>query len=112
MRLRLMIVPVLLALAISASAASKTITLYSKANVGGTALEPGEYKVTIDESGSVTFAKGKNVVAKAQGKIVNAEKASRDTVITRSGRLASLQLGGSKQEVVFDDASGSMVGSN
>lgn len=114
MKLKMLVVPAVLALAISASAgSSKTVKLYDNANVNGTALTAGEYRVTVDDSGAVTFAQGKNVVAKAQGKIVSTDKAARaNTVVTRSGKLSSIQFEGSKQQVVLDDASGSMAGSN
>jgi hypothetical protein len=113
MKLKMLIVPAILALAISANAGSKNLTLYNGTDVGGTALAAGDYKVTIDDSGAVSFAKGKNVVAKAQGKIVTTDKAARsNTILTRHGKLVSLQFGGSKQQVVLDEGSGSTAGSN
>jgi hypothetical protein len=113
MKLKMLVVPAILALAISANAgSSKTVKLYSDANVNGTALAAGEYKVTVDDSGAVTFAQGKNVVAKAQGKIVSTDKAARaNTVTTRSGKLSSIQFEGSKQQVVLEEGSGTVAGS-
>jgi hypothetical protein len=113
MKFKMLIVPAILALAISASAGSKTVRLYENANVNGTALAAGEYKVTVDDSGAVTFAQGKNVVAKAQAKIVNTDKAARtNTITTNSGKIVSLQFENSKKQVVLDEGSGSMAGSN
>jgi hypothetical protein len=112
MKLRLMIVPALLAFAIAAHAGGKTVKLYDDAQLNGTALKAGEYKVEVDAGGTVTFAQGKNVVAKAPGKIVDAEKSARDnTVVKRGNQIVKLQFRGSKSEIVISDNSGSAAGS-
>lgn len=62
-------------LASSAFAASKgTLHLQSTANINGTQLKPGDYKLEWDGSGpnvEVSIMKGKNVVTKTQAKLVD-----------------------------------------
>jgi uncharacterized cupin superfamily protein len=101
------IAPALLAFAITASAATKTVTLFDKTSLNGSALAAGEYKVRYDEAGSVTFLKGKEVVAKAQGKVVPAKKAIGNTITMRTGgngsKIVSIQFENSTSEIVIED---------
>jgi hypothetical protein len=107
----MLVVVALFVLAVSAHAGSKSVTLHNETVVNGTALKPGDYKVSVD-GGSVTFAKDKHVLVTAPGKFVEGEKkAGNDTVVTRSGKLVRIEFRGSKQQIVLDEGAGSM-GSN
>lgn len=58
---------------------SKTINLDEKAQVAGTQLKPGDYKLTWDEnqgdSTNVSFQQGKRTVATVPARIVHVKKA-------------------------------------
>jgi hypothetical protein len=101
--------PAVLALAMSASAASKNVTLLRDANVNGTALKAGDYKVSWDDNGAVTFSKGKDVVAKAQGKLTEAEKKSDGTVVTLKKdanggyKIVKIRFNNSKSTLVLEE---------
>jgi hypothetical protein len=112
MKSKMLVIAALFAFVVSAHAASKNVTLLSDTSVNGTTLKPGDYKVSVEGS-SVSFAQGKKVLATAPGKFVDADtKASRDAVVTRSGKLVRIEFGGKKQQIVLDEGSGSMAGSN
>ena len=104
------IAPALLALAMSASAATKRVTFLRDASVNGTALKAGDYKVTWDDTGAVSFTKGKQVVATARGKVVESEKPGRDTTVTLKpdGRgsysVVKIRFNRSKTVLVLDES--------
>jgi hypothetical protein len=102
---RLVVALAVLSLATPAFAASKTVTLFTPASVNGTMLKAGDYKVSWDEAGKVTFAKGKKVIAEANGKIVETTQAvNHTTVIKKSDTAAiiSIQFENSKQQLVLN----------
>jgi hypothetical protein len=108
--LKWIIAPALLALTMSASAATKKVSLLSDATVNGTALKAGEYKVSWDDTGAVTFAKGKTVVATARGKIVDSPKPSHGTTVTlkkdsKGGyQIVKIQFNNSTSALVLDES--------
>jgi hypothetical protein len=93
----------LLALAVPAFAGGKTLTLITPASVNGTKLDAGDYKVDWDQTGKVTFSKGKKVVAEANGKVVTTEKAARHTTLRKKdANILSIQFENSKNEIILD----------
>jgi hypothetical protein len=95
-----------LALSVSAFAGSKgTLTLRDSAEINGTRLAPGDYKVTWEDGGAVTVSQGKEVKVKAQARIVEQDRAVRSTeVSTRQGQVQTIQFEGSKQLIVLNEA--------
>jgi len=110
MKFRTWIVATLvLGMALSASAATKTVKLYQDTTLNGTALSAGEYKVTVDDTGSVTFAQGKQVLARAQGKLVQSPVSAKgDTITTRGNgsggtKIVKIQFYNSKSVLVLEE---------
>jgi hypothetical protein len=111
-----LIMGVALLLASSAFASSKaSLQLSAPAVINGTTLQPGEYKVEWDGTGpnvEVSFLKGKNVVAKASGKVVDlASPAPGNTVILSKGdngsdTIAAVRFEGKKFSLAFGSSDG------
>jgi hypothetical protein len=68
-------------------------------------LKPGEYDVTVDTAGKVTFKMGKNVVEAPAKVETNASKFADTQMNTKSvngqSQLKELDLGGTKSKIVF-----------
>ena len=95
-----------LALSVSAFAGNKgTLTLRDSAEINGTKLAPGDYKVTWDNGGAVTVSQGKDVKVKAQARVVKQDKSARATeVATKKGQVQSIQFQGSDELIVLNEA--------
>ena len=94
-----------LALSVSAFAGSKgTLTLRDGAEINGTKLAPGEYKVTWDNGGAVTVSQGKDVKVKAQARVEKQTRAvERTELVTLKGKVRSIQFAGSNLLIVLDE---------
>jgi hypothetical protein len=111
----LMSVVVLLVAGTSALAKnSGTVKISYAASLTGTALTPGEYKVTWEQhspEATVTLMRGKNVVATAQGKWVEREvRYPANAVLYNvnpdgSRTVMELRFAGLKGALVFSEAS-------
>ncbi len=103
---KIMVMGLALLLTSSAFAASKAnLTLNSNANVNGTKLKAGDYKLQWDGSGpnvEVNILQGKKVVAKVPAKVVDLDKASSNdaAVLKQDGAgdatLAAVRFQGKK----------------
>jgi hypothetical protein len=103
----------------SAATISKTVTFENPSQVGSTTLQPGDYKVTYDNSSQspqVNFMKGKKTLATvpAQIKDLGSKTNSTSLVWNTQGSTPVLQeihFGGSNQAVVLsENGSGSASG--
>jgi uncharacterized protein YfaP (DUF2135 family) len=88
-----------LLLASSAFASTKAnLELSNPATISGTKLNAGDYKLEWDGAGpnvEVSVMKGKNVVAKVQGKLVDLDKpAASDSVVFTTGANGSNTVAG------------------
>ena len=98
-----------------AGTVSKTLTFSDPVQVNGTTLQPGDYKVTFDDSAAntqLTFKKGKKEVATAQAQVKQADRKTNTTSIEFNGegasrKLQQIQFGGSTQALVLSDAGSS-----
>ena len=101
-----------LALSATAVAASSTSTvkLFSAAQLNGTSLAAGEYKVKWDShspEADVTFLQGRKTVATAHAKLVDRDQAARENaVVTRansdgSETIVEIRFEGKKSVLVF-----------
>ena len=92
-----------------AGTVSKTLTFQDPVNVNGTTLQPGDYKVTYDDSSAspqLTFKKGKKEVATAQAQVKQATTKASTTAVEFNGEgsnrtLQQIQFGGSTQALVL-----------
>jgi hypothetical protein len=104
----------MLAMCISLSAFAKDknegrFSLSSPAQVGSTQLQPGDYKVTWDGSGSdvqVKILQGKNVVATTSAKLVQKEQPAPYSAVTLS---TPTNGAASVNELTFDKRKESLV---
>jgi len=104
----------MLAMCISLSAFAKDknegkFSLSSPAQVGSTQLQPGDYKVTWDGSGSdvqVKVLQGKNVVATTSAKLVQKEQPAPYSAVTLS---TPTNGAASVNELTFDKRKESLV---
>jgi uncharacterized protein (DUF2345 family) len=106
---KLMLGACVFSLGIATAASTYHVKIADSTWVGQTELKPGEYNVTVDAAGKVTFKMGKNVV-EAPAKIeTNTSKFSDTQFNTKSvngqSQLKELDLGGTKSKIVFTDAS-------
>jgi uncharacterized lipoprotein YehR (DUF1307 family) len=106
---KLLVVLLVLGLAISAVAAgAKSIELRNDANLNGTKLAAGSYKVNVEGTGDavkVTFLQKDKVIATANGKMVDgtAPEFSAVVINTKSNNsILELQLAGMKSKIVFN----------
>ena len=91
-----------------AGTVSKTLTFSDPVQVNGTTLQPGDYKVTFDDTTpttQLTFKKGKKEVATAQAQVKPADK-RHTTSLEFNGEgnsrtLQQIQFGGSSQALVL-----------
>lgn len=93
---KVIILALVVFLAVSAFAAgSSNITITKDVTVSGTKLTPGEYKVSVDGTGSdvkVTFAQGKKVVATATGKMVEGQVAPEFSAVVTENVNGTFQV--------------------
>lgn len=95
----------ILAVSAMASAKSYSVTLFQPSIVGGAELQPGEYKLDLNES-KVTIRSGKKT-AEATVKVESAdEKFGSTSVRYQNGdgkyRIQEIRLGGTKTRLVFN----------
>lgn len=105
-------------LASSAFAATKgNVQLHDLTTINGTQLQPGEYKVQWEGTGpnvEVSFMKGKNVVAKTSGHLVDLPSASSNdaAVVTKNtdgtSALEGVRFEGKKFALELGQASDGM----
>ena len=94
-----------------AGTVSKTLTFTDPVQVNGTTLQPGDYKVTFDNSApttQLTFKKGKKDVATAQAQVKPANKKAYTTSVEFNGegssrKIQQIQFGGTEQMLVLSD---------
>jgi hypothetical protein len=113
--LRSLISSVALVLLVSAGAlanGSRTIRLVYPVSLSGTEIEAGQYELRWEERSpvaTVTLAKGKNVVATAQGKVeLRSTKYERTMVVFTTNADGSravneFRLGGTNKAIVFSE---------
>jgi hypothetical protein len=95
-----------------AGTVSKTLTFQDPVNVNGTTLQPGDYKVTFDDSGAntqLTFKKGKKDVATAPAQVKQVSTKTHTTSVEFTGegsnrKIQQIQFGGSTQALVLSDS--------
>lgn len=94
-----------------AASGSSNVKLFSAAQLNGTSLAAGEYKVKWDShspEADVTFLQGKKTVATAHAKLVDRDQASpENAVVTRansdgSATIVEIRFEGKKSVLVFD----------
>ena len=95
----------ILAVSAVASAKSYTVTLFQPSIVGGAELQPGDYKLDLNES-KVVIRSGKKS-AEADVKVETADqKFSSTSVRYQNGdgkyRIQEIRLGGTKTKLVFN----------
>ncbi len=95
-----------------AGTVSKSLTFTDPVQVNGTTLQPGDYKVTFDESApnpQLTFKKGKKEVATAQAQMKPATSKTYNTSVEfntegSTRKLQQIQFGGSDQALVISES--------
>jgi len=109
--LALVLVLALTTTALAAATGSANIKLSSAAQLNGTSLAAGEYKVKWESrspEADVTFLQGKKTVATAHAKLVDRDQAARENaVVTRansdgSESIVEIRFEGKKSVLVFD----------
>jgi hypothetical protein len=106
----------ILALATTAFAGSNKLTLLTSTNVAGTTVAAGEYDAKWDNDGAFKLSKGRKVLVETRANAVPASKVTHTTVRKTTASdgsqvVKSIQFGGSKTELVFDQStSASSVG--
>ena len=99
-----------LALAAASAGTSYRVTLYQPAQVNGTTLKPGDYKMEITD-GTVSFKQGK-ITAEAKAKVEEGASKVLSTTVDVDGdtkQLKEIRLGGTTKVIVFEK-SGSASG--
>jgi hypothetical protein len=106
---------VLLLAVVNASAkGAKTFNVPSAGILGSARIEAGHYRITWEENSpnlTVTVAteNGKNVVATAQGKLVERSTKYRRNMVVYTARpdgtqvISELRIGGSNKAIVFEE---------
>jgi uncharacterized protein YfaP (DUF2135 family) len=102
-------------LLVSASAfakASRTIELSGPVLLGGTRIEPGQYQLHWEQHSpkiTVTLAKGKTVVATAEGKIEQRNIKYHQNMVVHHAKaggsevILEIRLGGTNEAIVFSE---------
>lgn len=96
-------------LALTALAASNTfhVTFDSAAWIGGTQVKPGDYKVQI-EGDKAILKSGKTVIeAPAKLETVEHKYAASGVVVDSNQKVREIQIGGTKDRIVFATGSSS-----
>jgi hypothetical protein len=107
---KLLVVLLVLGLAISAVAAgAKSIELRNDANLNGTKLAAGTYKVNVEGTGDavkVSFLQKDKVIATANGKMVDGSAAPEFSAVVVNSKsnnnIEELRLAGMKSKIVFN----------
>jgi hypothetical protein len=106
---KLMLGASVFSLGIAAAASTYHVKIADSTWVGQSELKPGDYVVTLDPAGKITFKMGKNVIEAPAKVETNASKFADTQMNTKSvngqAQLKELDLGGTKSKVVFTDAS-------
>ena len=90
-----------LAMGIASAASDYKLELSQAAQVGGTELKPGAYKVEVQGDKAV-FKSGKEVVAQSPVTVENAkQKYSLTSVSTSGSKLESISFGGTTMKIVL-----------
>lgn len=96
-------------LGIATAASTYHVKIADPTWVGQNELKPGDYNVTVDAAGKVTFKMGKKVVEAPAKVETNAAKFSDTQLNTKSvngqPQLKELDLGGTNSKIMFTDAS-------
>src|SRR5882724_7283194 len=101
---KLMIAFGTLALAVASAGTSYRVTLYQPAQVAGTTLKPGDYKVEVSDSGTVSFKQGK-ITAEAKAKVEEGTSKILSTTVDVDGdtkQLKEIRLGGTNKIIVLE----------
>ena len=91
-----------LALAAATAGTSYRVTLYQPAQVNGTTLKPGDYKVEVTD-GTVSFKQGK-ISAEAKAKVEEGAAKVQSTSVDVDGdtkQLKEIRLGGTNKIIVL-----------
>lgn len=107
---KLLVVLMVLGLAISVMAAgAKSIELRNDANLNGTKLAAGTYKVNVEGTGDavkVTFLQKDKVIASANGKMVDGTTAPEFSAVVVNSKannnIEELRLAGMKSKIIFN----------
>jgi phage/plasmid primase-like uncharacterized protein len=94
---------VTLALALASAGTSYRVTLYQPAQVNGTTLKPGDYKVEVGD-GTVSFKQGK-ISAEAKAKVEEGSQKILSTTVDVDGdtkQLKEIRLGGTNKVIVLE----------
>lgn len=109
MKTKLLVIALVLVLGIStvfAASGSARLTINTKAQLNGTTLEPGSYKLSWTGDGDkvqVTFKKGKHEFT-APAKLVQISKPLYSAVVTdKSGAVREIWLEGKTTSLVFTE---------
>ena len=92
-----------LALAAASAGTSYRVTLYQPAQVNGTTLKPGDYKVEVTD-GTVSFKQGK-ISAEAKAKVEEGTNKILSTTVDVDGdtkQLKEIRLGGTNKVIVLE----------
>ena len=92
-----------LALAAATAGTSYRVTLYQPAQVNGTTLKPGAYKVEVTD-GTVTFKQGK-ISTEAKAKVEESASKVLSTSVDVDGdtkQLKEIRLGGTNKVIVLE----------
>jgi len=93
---------------------SRTLTLQHAASLNGKQLTPGKYQVsweTHSPEATVTFTKKRNVVATAEGRLVERpDKFEADAIVYANNpdgtsSIVEIRFGGTNQALTFGDSS-------
>jgi hypothetical protein len=106
---KLMLGACVFSLGIATAASTYHVKIADPTWVGQNELKPGDYVVSVDAAGKVTFKMGKNVIEAPAKVETNASKFSDTQLSTKSvngqPRLKEIDLGGTKSKITFTDAS-------
>jgi hypothetical protein len=100
---KLMILFGTLALAAASAGTTYRVTLYQPAQVAGTTLKPGEYKVEVND-GTVSFKQGKTST-EAKAKVEEGASKILSTTVDVDGdtkQLKEIRLGGTNKIIVLE----------
>ena len=100
---KLMIAFGTLALAVASAGTSYRVTLYQPAQVAGTTLKPGDYKVEVND-GTVSFKQGK-ITTEAKAKVEEGTAKVLSTTVDVDGdtkQLKEIRLGGTNKIIVLE----------
>lgn len=89
------------ALAVASAATSYNVTFYDSVMINGAKLQPGSYKVEVNEN-TATIKQGKNVI-QAPVKVENSDEKFRTNVLRiEKSEVQEIRLGGTHTKLVFE----------